>query len=161
LWYATIELAEYRGHRHYARRLESLEIYEVIITEGAWWDVVDATASHLVGGIFQVDAAWVSARMREWSVDGHLWKRRTSILCQLRRGAEVDLPLLYDCVAPNINDRDFFIRKAIGWALREVAKSQPQEVIRYVEAHREALSGLSKREALKNVLKAGLIERVP
>ena len=161
LWYAAEALAEAPRFREYAARLESLDIYEAIITEGAWWDIVDGVAAHLVGGIFQTDAAWLSARMREWSTDEHLWKRRTSIICQLRRGKDVDLALLHDCIAPNLDDRDFFIRKAIGWALRQVAKSQPQEVVRYVEEHRDALSGLSKREALKNLLKSGLVERVP
>ena len=161
LWYVAEQLAEWRAYREYAARLESLDVYEAIITEGAWWDIVDGVAAHLVGGLFQTDAAWTAARMREWSTDDHLWKRRTSILCQLRRREDVDLALLYDCIAPNLDDRDFFIRKAIGWALREVAKTQPREVIRYVEEHRDALSGLSKREALKNVLKAGLVEWVP
>lgn len=161
LWYVAEQLAEWRAYREYAARLESLDIYEALITEGAWWDIVDGVAAHLVGGLFQTDAAWTTARMREWSTDAHLWKRRTSIICQLRRRNEVDLALLYDCIAANVDDRDFFIRKAIGWALREVAKTQPQEVIRYVEEHRDALSPLSKREALKNVLKAGLVERVP
>lgn len=161
LWYVAEQLAEWRAYREYAARLDSLEVYEAIITGGAWWDIVDGVASHLVGGLFQTDAAWLSARMREWSTDDHLWKRRTSIICQLRRRADVDLGLLYDCIAPNLDDRDFFIRKAIGWALREVAKTQAHEVIRYVEEHRDTLSGLSKREALKNVLKSGLVERVP
>lgn len=161
LWYVAEQLAEWRAYREYAARLDSLEVYEAIISGGAWWDIVDGVASHLVGGLFQTDAAWLSARMREWSTDDHLWKRRTSIICQLRRRADVDLGLLYDCIAPNLDDRDFFIRKAIGWALREVAKTQAHEVIRYVEEHRDTLSGLSKREALKNVLKSGLVERVP
>lgn len=161
LWYVAEQLAEWRAYREYAARIESLEVYEAIITEGAWWDIVDGVAAHLVGGLFQTDATWLSARMREWATDEHLWKRRTSIICQLRRRTDVDLDLLYDCIAPNLDDRDFFIRKAIGWALREVAKTQPQEVIRYVEAHRDALSGLSKREALKNVLKAGLVDQIP
>lgn len=161
LWYVAEQLAEWRAYREYARRLESLELYEVIITEGAWWDIVDGVAAHLVGGLFETDAAWTSARMHEWSTDEHLWKRRTSIICQLRRRAEVDLQLLHDCIAPNLDDRDFFIRKAIGWALREVSKTQPTEVIRYVEEHRDALSGLSKREALKTMLKAGMVDAVP
>lgn len=161
LWYAAEELAERPKYREYARRTESLEIYEVLVVEGAWWDIVDGVAAHLVGGLFETDAAWTAERMRAWSSDPHLWKRRTSIICQLRRGRSVDLELLYDCIEANREDRDFFIRKAIGWALREVARTQPDEVIRYVEAHRDALSPLSKREALKNVLKQGLVERVP
>jgi len=161
LWYVAEQLAEWPAYREYARRLESLDLYEVLITEGAWWDIVDGVSAHLVGGLSETDPAWTAARMREWSTDEHLWKRRTSIICQLRRRSDVDLELLYDCIEPNLGDRDFFIRKAIGWALREVAKTQPHEVIRYVREHRHALSALSKREALKNVLKDGLVAEVP
>jgi len=161
LWYAAETLAEAPRYRAHARRLESLDLYEVLIIEGAWWDIVDGTAAHLVGGLFATDPAWLAALMREWSTDADLWKRRTSIICQLARREDLDLPLLYDCIAPNAADREFFIRKAIGWALREASKTQPHEVIRYVEEHRADLSGLSKREALKRVLKAGLVERVP
>ena len=161
LWYVAEELAEWRAYREYASRLESLSIYEAIITEGAWWDIVDGTAAYLVGGLFASDAEWMTARMREWSVDPHLWKRRTAILCQMRRKADTDLGLLYDCIEANAGDKDFFIRKAIGWALREHSKTDPHEVIRYVEAHRDILSPLSKREALKRALKDGLVERVP
>jgi len=161
LWYAAVQLAEYPAYRVHARQRESLGLYEALITEAAWWDVVDTVAAHLVGGLFEADAVWVADRMREWSTDVDLWKRRTSIICQLGRRADLDLPLLYECIAPNVADRDFFIRKAIGWALREASKTQPHEVIRYVEEHRAELSGLSKREALKRALKAGLVERVP
>jgi 3-methyladenine DNA glycosylase AlkD len=161
LWYTAEELAERPEYHAYARRLESLEVYEAIIVEGAWWDIVDGVSAHLLGGLFETDAAWMSARMREWSTDAHLWKRRASIISQLRRGAATDLVLLYDCVEPNLGDTDFFIRKAIGWALREVSKTHPDEVIRYVQEHRDVLSGLSKREALKRLLKAGVVDAVP
>ena len=80
-----------------------------------------------------------------------MWKRRTSILCQLGFKERTDLKLLYDCIEPNLDDREFFIRKAIGWALRQYAWTNPKEVQRYVRAHEDRLSGLSRREALKNV----------
>lgn len=161
LWYVAEQLAEWRAYREYAARLDSLAIYEAIVTEGAWWDIVDGTAAYLVGGLFSTDAAAMAAKMREWSTDPHLWKRRTSIICQIRRKSDTDLALLYDCIEANTSDKDFFIRKAIGWALREYSKTDPQEVIRYVERHRDLLSPLSKREALKRALKDGLVERVP
>jgi len=161
LWYIAEQLAEWPAYREYARRRESLAIYEVLITEGAWWDIVDGAAAHLVGGLFTTEREWVTARMREWSTDSHLWKRRTSIICQLARKQDTDLALLADCIEVNLADRDFFIRKAIGWALREYSKSDPHTVIRYVEEHRDVLSPLSKREALKRVLKVGLVNAVP
>jgi 3-methyladenine DNA glycosylase AlkD len=80
-----------------------------------------------------------------------MWKRRAAVLCQLRRKHDTDLQLLYDCIAPNMADREFFIRKAIGWALRSYAWTNPVEVKRYVRANRARLSPLSVREAMKNI----------
>src|SRR5947209_421258 len=89
--------------------------------------------------------------VRKWSTHPNLWKRRVSIICQLKFKRETDLDLLYSNIEPNLADRDFFIRKAIGWALRQYAWTDPQEVARYVRAHDSQLSGLSRREALKNI----------
>jgi 3-methyladenine DNA glycosylase AlkD len=69
-----------------------------------------------------------------------MWKRRAAILCQLRRKRETDLALLYDCIEPNLADQEFFMRKAIGWALRQYARTDPAEVKRYVKANRNRLS---------------------
>ena len=80
-----------------------------------------------------------------------MWKRRSSILCQVGLKGETDPDLLYDCIAPNFVDKEFFIRKAIGWALREYAWTDPKEVRRYVREHEAELSPLSRREALKNL----------
>ena len=89
--------------------------------------------------------------MRAWSTDSNLWKRRISIICQLSLKGDTDLELLYANIEPNLSDREFFIRKAIGWALRQYAWTDPKEVARYVAAHESELSGLSRREALKNI----------
>ena len=80
-----------------------------------------------------------------------MWKRRAAILCQIRRKRETDLALLYDCIEPSVGDPQFFMRKAIGWALRAYAWTDPKEVKRYVKAKRDTLSPLSVREALKNL----------
>jgi 3-methyladenine DNA glycosylase AlkD len=77
--------------------------------------------------------------------------RRVSIICQISSKQDTDLDLLYANIEPNLADRDFFIRKAIGWALRAYAWTDPAEVARYVRRHESQLSGLSRREALKNV----------
>ena len=89
--------------------------------------------------------------MREWSRDENLWKRRTSILCQLAAKKDTDLRLLYDCIEPSLGEKEFFLRKAIGWALRQYAWTDPKEVLRYVTEKGDQLSPLSKREALKNL----------
>jgi 3-methyladenine DNA glycosylase AlkD len=89
--------------------------------------------------------------MLAWSTDENLWKRRVAIICQIAFKKDTDLELLYANIEPNLEDRDFFIRKAIGWALRAYAWTDPEEVARYVRAHETRLSPLSRREALKNI----------
>ena len=74
-----------------------------------------------------------------------------SIICQVGHKADTDTGLLADAVIPNMGDTDFFIRKAIGWMLRDYAKTDPEWVRSFVSTHEDRLSGLSKREALKNL----------
>ena len=148
--YAAVGLAS--DHRYLAYRTRSaIPMLEEMIVTGAWWDYVDALASHPLGDVLVSDPRRVAALMRRWARDPDLWKRRAAILCQLRRKRETDLALLYECIEPNLGDREFFMRKAIGWALRQHAWTDPAEVQRYVKANRDRLSPLSTREALKNV----------
>lgn len=166
-WRATIltlwRAARYREERHAATELASakryrawqtldmLPIYEEMIVTGAWWDHVDGVGGHLVGGLLRAYPTEMSATMRAWSGDMLLWKRRASIICQLDSGAATDEALLFDCITPNLTDREFFIRKAIGWALRQYARVNPDAVRRYVAEHAAEMSALSRREALKHL----------
>jgi 3-methyladenine DNA glycosylase AlkD len=81
----------------------------------------------------------------------NMWKRRSAILCQLNARSETDLALLEACIAPSMASKEFFLRKAIGWALRQHARTDPAWVAAYVKRHEARLSGLSKREALKHI----------
>jgi 3-methyladenine DNA glycosylase AlkD len=89
--------------------------------------------------------------MRAWAVAPDLWQRRTAIICQIGSKSATDRRLLTHAIDRNADDQDFFIRKAIGWALREHAKIDPEWVREFVTRRDGALSGLSKREALKNI----------
>ncbi len=122
-----------------------------MIVSGAWWDYVDELATHRIGPLLALYQEPMRATMLAWSRDANLWKRRTAIICQVGFKATTDEELLYACIAPNLGDRDFFIRKAIGWALREYAKTRPDAVRRYVREHEDALSPLSRREATKHL----------
>ncbi|GGO77006.1 DNA alkylation repair protein [Nonomuraea cavernae] len=146
--YAAVELS---GHRHYRefQTLYTVPMYEEMIVTGAWWDLVDELATHRIGGLLTAFPDSMRPLLLEWAHDRDLWKRRTAILSQNRFKARTDTALLYACIEPSLSDNDFFARKAIGWALREYAKTDPGEVVRYVRA--KGLSGLSRREALKNV----------
>ncbi len=149
-WYGALAVLEhplYRAHR----TLTALPLYEELIIGAAWWDIVDEVATGPVRDLLAAHPEPMEEWMREWSVSPSLWKRRSSIICQVGRRRSIDLRLLYDCIEPNLADRDFFIRKAIGWALRDYAWVDPEEVVRYVAANQSRLSGLGRREALKNV----------
>ena len=141
------------GQRQYRafQTIAALPLYEELIVRGAWWDLVDEIATHRLGPLLLSHPAAMRRKMLDWSRDRSLWKRRSSIICQLTLKEKTDLELLYACVEPNLSDKDFFIRKAIGWALRSYVYTDPGEVARYVRENEIRLSPLSKREALKNI----------
>ncbi|MEQ4718180.1 DNA alkylation repair protein [Nonomuraea sp. B19D2] len=146
--YAAVELTGFHLYRGF-QTLYTVPMYEEMIVTGAWWDLVDELATHRIGGLLAAFPESMRPLMLDWAHDDDLWKRRTAILCQNRFKQRTDTALLYACIEPSLSDNDFFARKAIGWALREYAKTNPAEVIRYVKA--KGISGLSRREALKNL----------
>jgi 3-methyladenine DNA glycosylase AlkD len=148
--YAAIELSGHRRYRQW-QSLEMLPVYEEMVITGAWWDYVDTVAIHRIGEPLLLGHPELAETMREWARHTDLWKRRAAIICQVAFKTDTDLALLYDCIAPNLPDRQFFIRKAIGWALRSYAWTDPGEVVRYVDSVGNRMSPLSRREALKNV----------
>jgi len=148
--YAAIALTGYRAYASY-QDPGSLPLYEHMIVTGAWWDYVDDVAIRRVGPILRTDPAAVAPVLRAWATDDDMWRRRTSIIAQIGSKAGTDVDLLCYCLAPNLGHRDFFVRKAIGWALREYAKTDPDWVRRYLADHGELMSGLSKREAGKHL----------
>jgi 3-methyladenine DNA glycosylase AlkD len=149
LWYAAIALARHRRYREWREQVESLSLWEHMIRTGAWWDVCDEISIHLVGAVLSADRVAVTPIMRQWAEDDHLWIRRASILSQLRFKTATDTDLLTACIVPSLSGRDFFSRKAIGWALREYSKTDPVWVQAFVEQHGEDMAPLSKREALR------------
>lgn len=149
LWYAAIAIARHRRYREWREQVESLALWEHMTRTGAWWDVCDEIAIHLVGLVLRANRDEVSPIMRQWADDDHLWIRRASILSQVRFKTETDTELLAACIIPSIPGKDFFSRKAIGWALREYSKTDPGWVRSFVEQHSEEMAPLSKREALR------------
>ncbi|MET7392987.1 DNA alkylation repair protein [Dactylosporangium sp. NPDC005572] len=126
----------------------ALPAIRTLITTKSWWDTVDILAANVVGPMVAGHPALRTA-MDEWAVrPGELWTARTAILHQLRYGGRTDTDRLFAYCAAWATEPDFFIRKAIGWALREYAKTDPAAVRAFVEGH-PALSPLSVREALR------------
>lgn len=129
-------------------RLEALEPLRQMAADGAWWDLVDATVKP-IGVIVRTHPAATAPTIRTWSTAADRWVRRLAILSQLGAKDHTDLALLRHVVERNIADSDFFVRKAIGWALRDYARHDPAWVLAFVQGH--PLSPLSRREALKHL----------
>jgi len=131
-----------------------------MIVDGAWWDLVDGIA-HRLGELLLDYPAPTLRKMQAWSKVENIWQRRASILCQLSLKQETNEALLFAAIDASVGDDEFFIRKGIGWALREYAKTNPKSVISYVNKNRKRLSTLSKKEALRILLKNSQIESIP
>ena len=129
----------------------SVPLYRRMIVEGAWWDLVDGVAADLVGRVLAADRDRLSLRLDRWIDDPDMWLRRTAIIAQLRHKTGTDEARLFDYCLRRAHEKEFFIRKAIGWALREYAKTAPDAVRSFVLDHRDAWSGLSYREATKHL----------
>jgi 3-methyladenine DNA glycosylase AlkD len=145
--YAAIDLT---AGRLVARDLQMLPVYEEIIRHGAWWDFADGVAGRLCA-LLQAHRPEMTGVLLGWSTDPDFWIRRASLTAQLKAKADTDPELLRRVIEANLADPGFFIRKAIGWALREYAKTAPQWVADFVAGHEGSIGPLSRREALKNL----------
>lgn len=130
---------------------ESLAMYQRFIVEGAWWDFVDETATHLIRELVlgYPDEIWPT--VEEWVEDEDIWLRRSAILCQVGAKDRTDSRRLFRFCLARAPEKEFFIRKAIGWALRDYAYTDPDGVARFANDNLDSLSGLSFREATKHI----------
>jgi len=149
-WYAAITVARSR-HAGPWLDLASLELWRHLVVTGAWWDVVDEVATHLVGDVLLAHRDEATPALRVWATDDDLWVRRTAVICQVGHRDQVDTVLLHDAVEANVADTSFWLRKAIGWALRDYARTDPAWVRAEVSGLGDRLSGLSRREATKHL----------
>lgn len=127
-----------------------LPVLRHLVSTRAWWDTVDVLAVHVAGPLVAADPA-LGTVMDRWIEDDDLWIARTALLHQLRYGSLTDTGRLFGYCLLRSGHPDFFIRKAIGWCLREFAKTDPDAVREFVDGARDRLSPLSVREALKNM----------
>jgi len=164
-WEATIlslyDAATHREERYAALALarsqrgfldpEALPLAEHLISKGAWWDLVDEASQHVLGPIVASYAEQVTPVMRQWAVSEDLWLRRAAVLCQLGRKEQTDTELLAFVIEANLDDGSFWLRKAIGWALRQYARVDPDWVLARIGDWEDRLSPLSLREATKHL----------
>lgn len=126
-----------------------IKTIEYLIVTKPWWDTVDAIASHTVGTHFHRFPEVQEKFLPKWRASKNIWLRRTAILFQLNYKKETDFELLADIIRENLDSREFFINKAIGWALRQYARVDPNAVKKFVES--TSLHSLSRREAMKHI----------
>ena len=130
---------------------DSLQLYRGLIQQGAWWDLVDEVATHLIRPLVVASRDEVWLTLDRWVDDPDMWLRRAAIICQVGAKERTDAHRLFRYCAAQAHEDEFFIRKAIGWALREYAKTDPGAVAAFVAEHRARLSPLSYREATKHI----------
>jgi len=122
---------------------------EYLILTKSWWDTVDAIAGHTVGMHFRRFPDVREKYLPKWRASKNIWLRRTTILFQLNYKRETDFDLLCEIIRENLDSKEFFINKAIGWALRQYARVDPSAVSKFVKS--TPLHPLSKREAMKHI----------
>ena len=127
-----------------------LPTLRTLITTDSWWDTIDPLATRVVGPLVAADSGLL-ATMDDWVRDENLWIARTAILHQLHYKTATDEKRLFEYCALQAGHQDFFIRKAIGWALREYAYTAPDAVRAFLDRERDRLSPLSVREAAKHL----------
>jgi len=129
---------------------EFVDTIEYLITTKSWWDTVDGLAAWTVGVHFKRYPAVRKKYLARWRKSDNFWLRRTTILFQLNYKEETDFDLLCNIIRENLGSKEFFINKAIGWALRQYARADPKAVKKFVNATKE-LNPLSRREAMKHL----------
>jgi 3-methyladenine DNA glycosylase AlkD len=145
----------------FARRYEqfvtpaSLPLYARMIREGAWWDFVDEIAVNLIGAVYGNFRAQTRPIIEQWIDDEDMWIRRTALLSHMKHKKQTDAAQLFKHCLKLSHEREFFIRKAIGWALREYSKTDPRAVRAFLTKNRKQLSNLSYAEGSKHLARAG------
>lgn len=164
--YAAIELPRLGRVHPKLVNLGLLPLAERFVTEGAWWDLVDDLSGNLVARLLERHPREMKPLLRRWARGDELWLRRAAMLAQRKLNAGAfDAALLYDTILPSLGDGrfagEFFIRKGIGWALRERSYAAPDEVQAFCREYAAQLAPLTVREALKTIGRRGLSPAPP
>ncbi|EAA0093226.1 DNA alkylation repair protein [Listeria innocua] len=146
LQYAAIDLLSRYGKKQAS---EAIEIYEQLVTTKSWWDTVDGLAGTVVSNHFKLYPDLIPIYNEAWINGDNIWLARTAILFQLKYKEETNAELLFANCEKWLGSKEFFIQKAIGWALRQYAKVDSEAVRVFVNSH--TLAPLSRREALKHI----------
>lgn len=126
-----------------------IKTIEYLLVTKSWWDTVDTISSGTLGFHFRRFPEVREKYLAKWRASDNFWLRRATILFQLNYKKETDFDLLCEIIRENLNSKEFFINKAIGWALRQYARTDPKAVKRFVNI--TPLHPLSRREAMKHL----------
>lgn len=135
-----------RAVQKFLKRDDISRLKYLIVTK-SWWDTVDLLAKVVGSLVIRIEG--YNKTMLEWSKDSNIWLRRVAILYQLSLKEKVDEKVLDEILENNLGDNEFFINKAVGWALRDYSKFNPEWVAKFIEKNRENMANLSLREASK------------
>lgn len=122
-------------------------LIENCIINKSWWDTVDGLATNIVGYLFGKHPSLQEEYANKWDQSDNIWLNRSAILFQLRYKQKTNESLLYNYILNHAASTEFFIQKAIGWALREYSKTNATSVLEFIHNHN--LKPLSKREGLR------------
>ncbi|KQL50339.1 DNA alkylation repair protein [Heyndrickxia shackletonii] len=128
---------------------EHIPFFQKLITTNSWWDTVDTIAPHIIGEIASRFLKIIPQYIDNWATDENMWLKRSAILFQLKYKSNTNADLLYRYCLVNADSKEFFIQKAIGWALREYSKTNPESVRNFIQSH--TLPELSIREGSKYI----------
>lgn len=137
---------------------QAVPLFERLVREGQWWDFVDPIASWLVGRTLLSHEECLRPVIETYVEDEDFWIRRTALLAHLGHKEMTNSEALFRYCTTLAGEKEFFIRKAIGWALREYSKSEPEKVSRYLKKNADKLSPLSYKEGAKHLVKMGLLK---
>jgi len=146
--YLAVDLAKAHPAYHTAA---NVPLFRRLVVEGAWWDFVDVVAAHCIGGALLRERPVMRPLMDRWIDDPDLWIRRSALLAHLGHGEQTDEEQLFAHCLRRAAEKEFFIRKAIGWVLRQYARTAPDAVGAFLITHRDRWSGLTFREASKHL----------
>ncbi len=125
-------------------------LFETMIRTKSWWDTVDTIAANLIGPLV-ARYPLLKSTLDFWIRDEYMWARRTALIYQLRYKKNTDYKRLFMYCSATMHEKEFFIRKAIGWALREYSKTNPAHVATFIETNKNNLSYLSIKEGSKYI----------
>lgn len=148
LQYFAMELYE-KYKKHFSKK--DVPVFEYMIRNKSWWETVDFIAPKLIAALHLKHPELQEENCKRWMKSNHLWLMRAAIIHQNLYKTKTNEKLLFSLILQCTDHPDFFIRKAIGWSLRQYARTNAAAVKRFVKVNERSLSELSKKEALKHI----------